>query len=325
MLYIRNDSLDPHFNLALEEYALKELEPAETVIMLWQNQPSIIIGRFQNTLQEINQEYVKAHGLHVVRRITGGGAVYHDLGNLNFTFIENKDAAGIDFRRFTEPIVQALRQLGIEAQHSGRNDITIGEKKFSGNAQYNYRGRTLHHGTILYESKLEDVQAALNVSAVKIESKGVKSVRSRVTNISEFLREKMEIRQFRDHLLSNLFGGSPLKEYSLTEQDLQGIRELMNQKYLTWDWNFGQSPAFNQLKSGRFPCGCIEVGLVVEKGIIRECRIFGDFFSNAELTELTALLQGTKHEAETIRKALTGQDLTKFFGPVDLEEFLTLF
>jgi len=325
MLYIRNDSLDPYYNLALEEYAFREIAPRETLVLLWQNSPSVIIGRFQNTVEEINGEYIKEKGINVVRRITGGGAVYHDLGNLNFTFIEPQNSKGIDFRRFTEPVVQALRQLGVNAEHSGRNDITIEGKKFSGNAQYNQGGRTLHHGTILFNSNLDDVQAALNVSGAKIESKGVKSVRSRVTNLSDYLPPDFTLHQFREHLLNHLFAGCPVQEYKLTEKEQQAVETLRREKYLTWEWNYGQSPAFNQVKSGRFACGGIEVRLFVEKGLIQECSIYGDFFSNKELSELIEAIRGTKHERAALEKVLAGQDLKGYFGPITLDELLSLF
>lgn len=325
MLFIRNECLDPHHNLALEEYVLKNLDLHDNCILLWQNEPSVIIGRFQNTIEEINVDYIKKNNIHVVRRITGGGAVYHDLGNLNFTFIEKAESGNIDFRKFTEPVVKALAALGIKAEHTGRNDITIDGKKFSGNAQYIYKGKVLHHGTILFASRLENVQEALNVKADKIESKGVKSVRSRVTNVSDYLKEKITIQEFREILLNALFEGKPVQEYKLTENDLANIRELTAEKYLTWEWNFGHSPAFNFKKSGRFACGGIEVNLFVDKGIIQDCKIYGDFFSNRDLGELEAQLKGLRFEEKEIAQKLANIDITQFFGAITHEELLSCF
>ncbi len=322
MLYIRNDSHDPHHNLALEEYAFKNLELEESIILLWQNAPSVIIGRYQNTVEEINSEYIKKNNIYVVRRITGGGAVYHDLGNLNFSFIVKETQSDIDFRKFTDPVIKALSEIGIEASHTGRNDIAIDGKKFSGNAQCHQRGKTLHHGTILFNSCLENVQAALNVKADKIESKGIKSVRSRVTNILDYLDKKVTLREFRDTLLNYLFECQPIREYILTAADKANIRRLMEEKYLTWEWNYGNSPAYNIIKTGRYPSGGIEVRLNVEKGIITECKIYGDFFSSAEVDELAARFVGVKYREEDLAALLADVDLIEYLGAITREEFL---
>lgn len=314
MLYIPNEFQDPHYNLALEEYILKEKKFTETCIMLWQNEPSIIIGRFQNTIEEINVEYVNKHSIHVVRRISGGGAVYHDLGNLNFTFIESRDSHDIDFQKYTGPIIKALGKLGINAENSGRNDITIEGRKFSGNAQYKYRDKILHHGTILYDSRLDNVQEALNVKSEKIESKGIKSVRSRVTNISEYMKEPVPIKEFKKHLLTQLFDDSPIREYRLTLNDIERVECLMVDKYMTWEWNYGSSPAFNIQKTGRFPWGGIDIRLKVDKGIIRNCTIFGDFFGDHDLGEFTNKLIGIMYREDKVRALLDEIDLREYFG-----------
>jgi len=324
MLYIRNDSVSPYYNLALEEYVLKNLGQEESFILLWQNEPSVIIGRFQNTIAEINTEYIEKNGINVVRRITGGGAVYHDLGNLNFSFIVSGSQMNIDFRRFTEPVVKALAKMGVKAEHTGRNDITIDGKKFSGNAQYHYRDRILHHGTLLFNSRLENVQQALNVKPSKIETKGIKSVRSRVTNIIDYLENKISIYEFRDLLLTYLFDEKPIREYKLTEEDQAGIKKLMQDKYLTWEWNYGSSPAFNLTKSERFACGEIEVRLNVNKGLIEACKIYGDFFSNEDIDELAAKFVGVRYKKEDLAALLEDIELNKYFGSLSQQEFLQL-
>lgn len=317
MQYIRNESIDPHYNLALEEFALKNLDPEESYIILWQNAPSVIIGRFQNTIEEINPDFIERNRINVVRRMTGGGAVYHDLGNLNFSMIERASGREIDFRKFTEPVVKALAKMGIEAEHTGRNDITIDNKKFSGNAQYHYKGKVLHHGTILFNSKLEDVQAALNVKKEKIESKGVKSVRSRVTNIDEYLEKKIPLEKFKELLLHYLFNEKEIKEYKLTNEEQEKIKKLMEEKYLTWEWNFGTSPAFNVRKSCHFPGGNIDFLLDVEGGIIKNCKVYGDFFSNSDLVILEEKFKGLKYRKEEIVKFIEGEDLEKYFGQIN--------
>ncbi len=325
MLYIPNNSYNPYYNLALEEYILKNGSSKETYLLLWQNEPSIIVGRFQNTLAEVNLDFVKKHQIHVLRRITGGGAVYHDLGNLNFTIIEKKADKKLDFWKFTAPMVSALAKIGIPAECSGRNDLTIKGKKFSGNAQYHYQGKVMHHGTLLFAANLAHVEAALHVQKEKFVSKGVSSVRSRVTNIQEHLAEPVTLEKFKEILLTYLFQGKTVEVYNLTEEDVARINELMTAKYLTWAWNYGTSPTFNFKKSGRFPCGGIEVCLDVEKGMIKGCKIYGDFFSNEELSDLEEEITGLKYEEEALQDFIMNIDLEKYFGRLKQKDFLQLF
>lgn len=325
MLYISNNSLDPHFNLALEEYVLKHLDIDESVVLLWQNKPSVIVGRFQNTIEEINVDYIQKNNIYVVRRITGGGAVYHDLGNLNFTFIEKTDMDSLDFKKYTLPIVRTLEKVGIQAEVSGRNDITIQGKKFSGNSQYHYRGRTLHHGTILFDSNLKNVQNALNVKNDKIISKGVKSVRSRVTNVMEYLNPKISLQEFKNILLYSLFNDDSIQEYLLSEKDITQIKEVMAEKYLTWEWNYGNSPSFNFKRSGRFACGGIEVRMRIEEGRIQACKIYGDFFSNEDIEDLEKEIIGQRYRKEELSNKLQILDIKKYFGTLDKRDLLNCF
>lgn len=325
MLYIPNESRNPYYNLALEEYLLKNFSSKETLLLLWQNVPSVIVGRFQNTLAEVNLDFIKKHQIHVVRRISGGGAVYHDLGNLNFTFIAKKPDKKLDFWQYTAPMVNALAEIGVQAECSGRNDLTINGKKFSGNAQYHYQGKVMHHGTLLFTSDLDQVEAALHVQKDKFASKGVNSVRSRVTNIKEHLPTPVTLGEFKKIFLTYLFAGKAVKQYSLTQDEIAKVKELMKEKYLTWAWNYGSSPAFNFQKSGRFSCGGVEVCLHVEKGLIKECRFYGDFFSNEELSDLEQGLKGLKYEEKVLRGFIATADLQKYFGQLHQEDFLKLF
>ncbi|NLT95332.1 MAG: lipoate--protein ligase [Clostridia bacterium] len=322
MLYIKNDSTNPRFNLALEEYVTKNIDADDTIVILWQNAPSVIIGRFQNTVEEINSEYIEKNNINVVRRITGGGAVYHDLGNLNFSFIEKTGSDNIDFRKYNDRIVKALAKFGIKAEHNSRNDIAIDGKKFSGNAQYIYKGKVLHHGTLLYNSNLEDVQGALKVKPEKFTSKAVKSVRSRVTNIIDYMEKPVAIEEFKEALLFSLFDEKPLAQYELSAADLEKINKLMEEKYNTWEWNYGSSPAFNIAKSERFPCGMIDVRLDVEKGIIKNVKIYGDFFTSQNIEDLERTILGNKFERETMSKVLSAVDIGKYFSGLTEEEFL---
>ncbi|MFD2681308.1 lipoate--protein ligase [Bacillus seohaeanensis] len=326
MLFIDNKGItDPRINLAIEEYALKNLDINETYLLFYINEPSIIIGKNQNTIEEINTEYVDANGIHVVRRLSGGGAVYHDLGNLNFSFITKDDGESFhNFKKFTEPVVQALHRLGVDAEMSGRNDLVVGERKISGNAQFSTRGRMFSHGTLMLDSEIENVVSALKVKKDKIKSKGIKSIRSRVANISEFLSEKITIEEFRSMLLEYIFNEEDVQEYVLTEDDWAKIHQLSEERYQNWEWNYGKSPKFNLQHSNRFPVGQIDVRLDVNKGIIENCKIYGDFFGVGDVSEIENKLTNLRYERAEIEKALEGVDIPYYFGKVTKEEFVNL-
>lgn len=327
MLFIDNKGItDPRINLAIEEYALKNLDINETYLLFYINEPSIIIGKNQNTIEEINTEYVENNGIHVVRRLSGGGAVYHDLGNLNFSFITKDDGDSFhNFRKFTEPVVNALRKTGVNAELSGRNDLLAEGRKISGNAQFSTRGRMFSHGTLLFDSEIESVVSALNVKKDKIESKGIKSIRSRVANISEFLSNKVTIEEFRSLLLKNIFEGlDEIPEYVLTEKDWENIHELSKERYQNWDWNYGKSPKFNLQHSHRFPVGQIDVRFEVNKGIIDQCKIYGDFFGVGDVTVIEDKLTGIKYEKSQIVSAMEDVDIKHYFGNISKEDFINL-
>lgn len=325
MLYIENKSLNPHFNLALEEYVIRHLDLGQNVFMLWQNEPSVIVGRNQNTIEEINAKYIKDNQINVVRRLSGGGAVYHDSGNLNFTFImqDQKDEVN-NFRKFTDPVIKVLHHLDIPAEFSGRNDITIEGKKFSGNAQYACNNRLLHHGTILFNSDLSVVQNTLNVKIDKIESKGIKSVRSRVTNISPYLKAPLSIDAFKDILIQSILGTSDISPmiYQLTTQDLQKIEEIMEKRYLTWDWNYGESPAFDMQKTRKYEGGILDLRLQADTGQIVGCKIYGDFFGKHEVSELEQALTHVPYEEEAVRSLLATLALQKYMHNITVDDFI---
>ncbi|MCJ7840400.1 lipoate--protein ligase [Lederbergia sp. NSJ-179] len=327
MLFIDNQGItDPRINLAIEEYALKHLDINQDYLLFYINEPSIIIGKNQNTIEEINTDYVEKNGIHVVRRLSGGGAVYHDLGNLNFSFITKDEGDSfLNFKKFTEPVVKALKKLGVQAEMKGRNDLVVGERKISGNAQFSTRGRMFSHGTLMFDSEIENVVSALKVRKDKIESKGIKSIRSRVANISEFMGERISTEEFKDILLRNIFEDvSPIPEYTLTAADWDKIHQISKERYQNWDWNYGKSPEFNLQFSHRFPVGLIEFRLNVQKGQITQCKIFGDFFGVGDVEEIEKRLTGIRYERSEIARALEQMDIPHYFGNVTQNEIMEL-
>ncbi|WP_028781981.1 lipoate--protein ligase [Thalassobacillus devorans] len=330
MLFIDNEGInDPRINLAIEEYALKNLDINETYLLFYINKPSIIIGKNQNTVEEINTDYVEENGIHVVRRLSGGGAVYHDLGNLNFSFITKDDGDSFhDFAKFTEPVTAALKKLGVEAELSGRNDITVDGRKISGNAQFSTRGRMFSHGTLMFDSEVEHVVRSLNVKTEKIRSKGIKSIRSRVANISEYLEDKISMDEFKRMILRYIFDVEDIKDvpqYKLTDEDWKAIHQLSEERYQNWEWNYGKSPKFNIQHTKRIEgAGNYDVRLDVAKGIIKNAKIYGDFFGVGDISEIEERLIETKYEKNAIDQALTGVDIPHYLGKISKEDFLNI-
>lgn len=328
MLFLDNRGItDPSVNLALEEYALRNLPMEDSYLLFYINEPSIIIGKNQNTIEEINADYVNDHHIHIVRRLSGGGAVYHDHGNLNFSFITKDDGNSFhNFAKFTRPVIDALRKLGVEAELTGRNDIQVGERKISGNAQFASKGRMFSHGTLLFDSAMENVASALRVKPIKIESKGTKSVRGRVANISEFLDRPMTIEQFRFELLRELFGCEPasVPTYPLSEEDWAAALRLADERYRSWDWNYGRSPKCNIQNMRKFASGIVDVRLDVEDGRMIGVKIFGDFFGAYDVAEVEELLTGVNYEEESIRLATRSVDLSRYFGSLSQDELVGL-
>jgi lipoate-protein ligase A len=323
MIYIETNSCLPFVNLAFEEYFLKSKDLGDDIFMLWQNEPTIVIGRFQNTLEEINQPFIESHKIHVVRRISGGGAVYHDLGNLCFTFIfQNITPISVDFSKFSIPVIKALAQFGIQIVASGRNDLTIEGKKISGTAMSLHKNRLLFHGTLLFDSDLDMLGQALHVSTDKFESKAIKSIRSRVTNIKPWIATDIQIDEFKQTLKEFIFGDETYKQYKLTDEDRTAIQGLVNNKYLKWEWNFGNNPLSKIKYSHRFPGGKLEFYLELEKGYLQSCQIMGDFLGLCDIEEVEERLKNIRYNREDIENVLDTLDINKFFGSITKEEIL---
>lgn len=339
MIYIESRSTDPYRNLALEQYVFDTIE--DDCFMLWQNNNSIIVGKHQNTLEEINSDFVKESNITVARRLSGGGAVYHDMGNLNFTFISAADRQkGIGFSAFCMPIQEALSSLGVPVEISGRNDMTVEGKKFSGNAQYLKNGRIMHHGTILYDSNLEVLSQALKPGKDKIESKGIKSVQSRVTNIRPYMRSDMPIKDFWTALkeqMSAVFAkqtgtsvlldtGESLREITLTPEQNAAIDELKEKVYSQWSWNYGNSPPHTLRKAGRIEgCGKIEILIDIDReGKIKNLGFYGDFFSNRDPQEIGEILTGQYFKHDDLKAVLKDTDISQYFQNLNNKDFLSL-
>ena len=325
--YIENLNTDPRFNLALEQFVFDSLDRDADYLLLWQNDNSIIIGKNQNTSEEINASFVKAHNISVVRRLSGGGAVYHDLGNLNFTFITDANKNDVNnFSYFCEPIQNALVSFGVPVVFSGRNDMTVEGKKISGNAQYIKNGRIMHHGTLLYDSNLDMLSSALNVIDDKIESKGIKSVKSRVANIRPFMKNDMPMKDFWSALKEHLSALLKTENYFLSDTDQTEIEKLKDNVYSQWSWNYGASPPYNVKKTRRIEnCGKIEILLDVEKeGVIKNICFFGDFFGTNDIEELAAMLKGRRLEYKELSSILKKIEINSYFHNIDTETFLSL-
>lgn len=327
MKYIWNEGLtDPRVNLALEEYALRHFRDDEAYLLFYVNAPSVIIGRNQNTVEEIDTRLTAARDLPVVRRMSGGGAVYHDFGNLNFSFITPYTRERFNrYEEVTRPIVDVLQDIGVRAELSGRNDITVDGRKVSGNAQFSAAGRMFSHGTLLFDADLDAVAETLRPRPGKVESKGAKSVRSRVANISDFIPGKVTMDELRGQILRRLFGDRVAEATrTLNHHEWRGVRNLVAEKYGAWDWNIGQSPASNLQRVHRFSSGEVDARLKIEGGHVHEVRILGDFFGRQPVARIEDRLRGVQHDSGAILEALAPLDVPQHVSGVTAAELADL-
>ncbi|ASA98782.1 TPA: lipoate--protein ligase [Streptococcus agalactiae] len=322
MKYIVNTSNDPAYNVALEAYAFQKLTDIDEIFILWINEPAIIIGRHQNTIQEINKEFIDKNGIHVVRRLSGGGAVYHDLNNLNYTIISNNTQEGaFDFQTFSKPVIDTLAKLGVKAEFTGRNDLEINGQKFAGNAQAYYKGRMMHHGCLLFDVDMSVLGQALKVSKDKIESKGIKSVRARVTNIVDHLSDKITVQEFSDAILAQMKEEYPeMDEYVLSDAELSKIQAMRDNQFATWDWTYGKAPEYTIERGVRYPAGKITTYANVENSTIKSVKIFGDFFGVKPVDDIEKMLEGVRYDYKDVLAALKTVDTSQYFSRMTPEE-----
>jgi lipoate-protein ligase A len=324
MLALIDTHTDPYWNLAAEEYLLERFD--RPVFRLWRNAPAVIVGRNQNTLAEINHEYAQSHGIAVVRRLSGGGAVYHDLGNVNYTFLDScsrGESSGEMFRRFTAPVISALAKLGVEARLEGRNDLTICGRKFSGNAICVRGSRVMHHGTMLFDTDLEEMASVLSTDTSKFSGRAVASRRSRVTNILPHLSRPMDALQFIEFVGKEV--ALEAERYDYTQDDIDAIGQLADSKYRTDEWNFVAGPAYSFTKTAKYGCGTLTLTAKIEKGIIEDLAISGDWFFTRDTEEFCEAMRGCPAKKEKIAERASQLPFGEYFNGITLDELCSLF
>ena len=324
MRYIKNVSTNPYYNMAFDEYCLESLSINEPVFYLWQNRPAVIVGFNQEVNTEVNLDYLKENGIDLVRRVTGGGAVFHDLGNLNYTIVGRSEDLERDYPEYASIMAKALQSLGVPATLSGRNDILVEGRKVSGFAKRVCKNRLMVHGTLMYNVDVDVLTKVLNPSNTKLQSKGIASVRSRVANLREYLPNVPDIQTFSKQLEEILSLHYQDTEYQLSEIDLANIQELTDKKFATWEWNYGRSPKATLTHSSRLACGTVEIHLTLTENRISSCRFGGDFLGNLPATDLESALIEVIYDTENIEKRLSSFTISDYFDGVTVEELIKL-
>ena len=324
MRHLKNPSTNPYYNMAFDEYCLESLSIDEPVFFLWQNRPAVIVGFNQEVNTEVNLDYLKENGIDLVRRVTGGGAVYHDLENLNYTIVGRSEDLERDYPEYASLLAKALQTLGVPATLSGRNDILVEGRKVSGFAKRVCKNRLMVHGTLMYNVDVDVLTHVLNPSTTKLQSKGIASVRSRVANLCDYLPEIPDIQTFSQRLEEILSNNYTDTEYQLTETDLANIQRLTDKKFATWEWNYGRSPKATLSHSARLACGTVEIHLTLAENRIASCHFGGDFLGNLPASDVEKALTGIPYEINEIRKCLSKIEISRYFDRVSVDDLLEM-
>lgn len=323
MILMMTDTGDIFYNLAAEYYLATEKQPKDTIFMLWQTwPPTLVCGRYQNVFQEVHMPYVTEKNYVVARRLSGGGTVYQDENVFQYAFVSPSGDEQIDFGKYLEPVAQAMRRLGVPVEFNSRNDLMIGSHKVSGSAQYHTQGYIVHHGTVLYDANLEELERCLAVDGEKIRSKGITSVRERVINIKQYTGG-CPVHHFMESLSQQLIGGA-VQSDKFSAEEQQRIHEIAQEKFSSWSWIYGTSPQSEMLKTGRVPGGRIEFHLTLKKGRIRQCDIRGDFFTAKDLTGLTEALYDCKYAKKDLQECLEKANGASYFHQISNKELLEI-
>ncbi len=323
MIFIDHQSTDANFNFALEKYVMETLDIADAYFLFWRTSPTLMVGRFQNTPAEINMDFAEKNNINIVRRITGGGTIYTDMGGWQFSFItKNPVGKNIDFAHFTAPVIDALASVGVRASLSGRNDLLVDGKKISGNAQYKNNQVNLHHGSLLYDTNLDQLVRALNPDDEKIIAKGIKSVRQRVTNIIDYMPKKLSSVAFAELMID--FLTRDMETYHLSDADISAVNQIKAVQFDTWEWNFGKSPQFNIAKENRFAGGKLSVSVEVTGGIIKDIAFYGDFFAQGDLEQLKCALIDVRYTPAAVRSVLERANAGQMIYQISLEDILSV-
>ena len=323
MRFLQNGSTDPQFNMAFDEYALERLALDEPVFCLWRNAPSVIIGLNQSPYAEVNLPYLRKKGIILARRVTGGGAVYHDLQNLNYTIVGRSRDLDADYPGYLNMMLEALRKLGVPAELTGRNDILVGGRKCSGYAKRVWKDRLMVHGTLMFDVDIKELTRALAVPGSKLSASGIASVRSKVANLKDWLPGCRDILSLKDALQEILAGGDG--ELELGPDDISAIEDMAESRFRSWDWIYGKSPAAQFSATRKYPCGTVEASWSVVHGLLENVRFGGDFLGNLPAEELATRLEGLRFERQAIDDALCAARVSEYFDGMDSGSLTDLF
>lgn len=325
MIYVETGSDSVYYNFALEKYFMTEKRLPDTIFLLWRTTPTLMIGKYQNVLEEINKPYVDEHGITIVRRMSGGGTIYTDLGGWQFTFIQDKNSKKIEFHEFTSPIIAALKDMGITAEFTGRNDLVIDGKKFSGNAQYILENCVVHHGSLLFDTNIEQMVESTTVDSYKILSKSIKSVKDRVTNIKDHMSPDTDMDSvgFKECMISHVMSDND-EIYELTPEDDARIREILKEDFDNWEKIYGSNPKFNIERVGRFAGGKMQFKIDVQKGIIKEASVYGDFFSGLDSKIICDAIIGCRYDKQSVYDSLIANKIDGAIYKISAEEIASL-